>query len=148
LGSAVDWGGEDTTQKPTIERILTATFAALAELGFTLAEAPFLLDRRDRHGLRAFAIENVTDRYTRDELQRLHELSLDDRRRHDFDLEIVGPVNRLARFLRPTAIRAMIGQTEGSSISGTPSTGGTWFYAISPAVPGCTSAMLICSGGS
>jgi hypothetical protein len=112
LGSAVDWGGEDTTQKPTIERILTATFAALAELGFTLAEAPFLLDRRDRHGLRAFAIENVTDRYTRDELQRLHELSPGDRRRHDFDLEIVGPVNRLARFLRPTAIRAMIGQTE------------------------------------
>ena len=106
------WGGEDTTQKPTIERVLTATFAALAELGFTLAEAPFLLDRRDRHGLRAFAIKNITDRYTRDELQRLHELSLDDRRRHDFDLEIVGPVNRLARFLRPTAIRAMIGQTE------------------------------------
>lgn len=106
------WGGEDTTQKPTFERVLTATFAALAELGLTLVEAPFLLDRRDAHGLRSYAIQNVTDRYTRDELKRLHELSLDERRRHDYDLEIVGPVNRLARFLRPTALRAMIGQTD------------------------------------
>ena len=50
------WGGEDTTNKPTIERVLTATFAALAELNLTLVEAPFLLDRRDRYGLRAFAM--------------------------------------------------------------------------------------------
>ena len=47
----------------------------------TLVEAPLLLDRRDRHGLRALALAKVTDRYTRDELQRLHELSLDERRR-------------------------------------------------------------------
>jgi hypothetical protein len=106
------WGDQDMTQKPTIERVLMTTFAALTELGLTLVEAPFLLDRRDRLGLRAFAIANVADRYTRDELQRLHELSLDERRRHDFDLEIVGPINRLARFLRPPAIRAMVGQTE------------------------------------
>src|SRR5215470_12329558 len=72
------WGDEDTTNKPTIERVLTATFGALAELDLTLAEAPFLLDRKDQHGLRAHAISNVADRYTRDELQRLHELSLDE----------------------------------------------------------------------
>jgi len=106
------WGDEDSTKKPTIERVLTATFAALAELNLTLVEAPLLLDRRDRHGLRAHAIAEVNDRYTRDELQRLHELSLDERRRHDFDLEIVGPINRIARFVRPAAIRAMIGQTD------------------------------------
>lgn len=106
------WGGEDTTNKPTIERVLTAAFTALAELGLTLVEAQLLLDRKDRHGLRAHAIANVSDRYTRDELQRLHELSIDERRRHDFDLEVVGPINRIARFVRPPAIRAMIGQTE------------------------------------
>jgi Helicase HerA, central domain/Type IV secretion-system coupling protein DNA-binding domain len=106
------WGDEDSTSKPTMERVLMAMFAALAELNLTLVEAPFLLDRKDRHGLRAFAIDNVKDRYTRDELQRLHELSLDDRRRHDFDLEVVAPVNRIARFLRPSSIRGMIGQTE------------------------------------
>jgi hypothetical protein len=105
------WGGEDTTSKPTIERVLTATFTALAELSLTLVEAPYLLDRRDRHGLRAHAVETLADRYARDELQRLHELSLDERRRHDFDLEVVGPINRIARFVRPPAIRAMIGQT-------------------------------------
>lgn len=106
------WGGEDTAQKPTIERVLTATFSALAELNLTLVEAPMLLDRSDRHGLRTHAVEAVSDRYTRDELQRLHELSLDERRRHDYDLEVLGPLNRLARFVRPAAIRAMIGQTE------------------------------------
>jgi hypothetical protein len=92
--------------------VLTATFAALAELKLTLVEAPFLLDRKDRHGLRVRAIAEVADRYTRDELQRLHELSLDERRRHDFDLEVVGPINRIARFVRPSAIRGMIGQTD------------------------------------
>lgn len=106
------WGGENTDQKPTIERVLTATFSALAELDLTLVEAPFLLDRKDMHGLRRFALDRLQDRYSRHELQRLHELSLDERRRHDFDLEVVGPLNRLARFVRPTAIRAMIGQTE------------------------------------
>jgi hypothetical protein len=108
------WGGEDTTNKPTIERVLTATFTALADLNLTLVEAPFLLDRKDRHGLRIHAIETVSDRYTRDELRRLHELSLDGRRPHDFDLEVVGPINRIARFIRPSAIRAMIGQTDGA----------------------------------
>jgi hypothetical protein len=106
------WGGEDTTQKPTIERILTATFTALAALKLTLAEAPLLYDRSDRHGLRAWAIQQLTDRYAREELERLHELSLDERRRHDFDLEVIGPINRIARFVRPSAIRTMIGQTE------------------------------------
>jgi len=106
------WGGEDTSNKPTIERILTVTFTALADLGLTLVEAPLLYDREDRHGLRAWAIQNVSDRYTRDELLRLHELSLDERRRHDFDIEVVGPINRIARFIRPAAVRAMIGQSE------------------------------------
>ncbi len=106
------WGGEDTTQKPTIERILTATFTALAALKLTLAEAPLLYDRSDRHGIRAWAIQHLSDRYAREELERLHELSLDERRRHDFDIEVIGPINRIARFVRPPAIRTMIGQAE------------------------------------
>src|SRR4051812_1977448 len=62
------WGGEDTSQKPTIERILTATFTALAELGLTLVEAPLLYDRDDPHGLRAWAAHEVRDPYARKEL--------------------------------------------------------------------------------
>jgi hypothetical protein len=104
------WGGEDTGEKPTIERVLTVTFTALADLGLTLAEAPLLYDREDRHGFRAWAIKAVRDRYAKDELRRLHELSLDEKRRHDFDIEVIGPINRIARFIRPQAIRAMVGQ--------------------------------------
>jgi len=105
------WGGEDTTTKPTIERVLTTTFTALADLELTLVEAPLLYDREDRHGLRAWAIKAVRDQYARDELLRLHELSLDERRRHDFDIEVIGPINRIARFIRPLAVRMMIGQS-------------------------------------
>jgi hypothetical protein len=105
------WGGEDMARKPTIERLLSATFSALAELNLSLVEAPMLLDRHDRHGLRRHAIETVQDRYTRTELTRLDELAHDERRRADFDLEVLGPINRLARFLRPAAVASMVGQT-------------------------------------
>lgn len=106
------WGDEEMSRKPTIERVLTTTFATLAELGLSLVEAPLLLDRLDRHGLRAHALATITDEYCRIELQRLHELSQDERRRQDFDMEVIGPVNRLARFLRPASIRHMLGQTD------------------------------------
>lgn len=105
------WGGEDMSRKPTIERVLTTTFSALAELGLSLVEAHLLLDRHDSHGLRRHAIATVQDRYTRLELQRLDELSHDERRRADFDMEVLGPINRLARFLRPAATASMVGQT-------------------------------------
>lgn len=105
------WGGEDMSRKPTIERLLSATFSALAELNLSLVEAPMILDRHDSHGLRRHAIETIRDRYARTELARLDELSHDDRRRADFDIEVVGPINRLARFLRPAATASMVGQT-------------------------------------
>lgn len=109
---AVSWEGESFAQKPTIERNLTVAFSALSELGLTFVEAPMLFDHKDEHGLRAWAIQHVQDRYTRDELKRLHELSQDGRRRRDFDQETVGPLNRLQRLLRPQALRVMLGQTD------------------------------------
>lgn len=57
------WGDEDTHAKPTIRRILKGTFAALAELRLTLAEAELLFDHRDEHGIRNLAVEKVEDRY-------------------------------------------------------------------------------------
>jgi len=107
------WGGEDTSTKPTIERVLTTTFSALCELDLSLAEAPLLLDRADRHSLRRYALEHVKDPHTLRELERLNELSDDERRKADFDIEVLGPINRLARFLRPAAISSMVGQTAG-----------------------------------
>ncbi len=47
------WGNEDMDEKPTIKRVISATFMALAELGLTLCEAELLYDPYDEHGVRA-----------------------------------------------------------------------------------------------
>src|ERR1035441_8144630 len=73
------WGGEDTHGKPTIRRILKATFAALAELGLTLSEAELLFDHRDVHGIRALVLSKLTDRYARAVLSDLDYLAQTDR---------------------------------------------------------------------
>lgn len=104
------WGGEDTHVKPTIRRILKATFAALAELRLTLAEAEFLFDHQDRYGLRALVLRKLTDRYARAVLSDLDQLARSDRTGMRFREEIVGPVNRLAEFVSSPAIRNIIGQ--------------------------------------
>jgi hypothetical protein len=108
----VSWEGESFAQRPSIERRLTTTFSAIADLGLTLVEAPMLLDHRDEHGLRRYAIDKVKDPYTREDLQWLQELSLDGRRKRDYEQEVIGPKNRLQRLLRPPALRAMLGQRE------------------------------------
>jgi hypothetical protein len=106
------WGGEDTQTKPTIRRVLRATFVALAELGLTLSEAELLYDVDDPHGVRAWAAAHVRDPYARTELKRLHDLSCDPSMRRDFRVEVVGPINRIAEFVSAPAIRAIIGQSE------------------------------------
>jgi hypothetical protein len=106
------WGDEETHGKPTIRRILKATFAALAELRLTLAEAELLLDHRDAHGVRKLALSKLTDRYARKVLADLDELALADRAGTRFRDEIVGPINRLAEFTSAPAIRRIIGQRE------------------------------------
>jgi Helicase HerA, central domain len=106
------WGDEETHGKPTIRRILKATFAALAELRLTLAEAELLLDHRDTHGVRKLALSKLTDRYARKVLADLDELAQADRVGSRFRDEIVGPINRLAEFTSAPAIRRIIGQRE------------------------------------
>jgi hypothetical protein len=80
--------------KPTIRRVLRATFIALAELGLTLSEAELLYDPDDPSGVRAWAVQNVRDRYARTELKRLDDLARDGGARRDFRMEVVGPINR------------------------------------------------------
>jgi hypothetical protein len=106
------WGGENTHGKPTIRRILKATFAALAELQLTLSEGILLFDHRDVHGVRALAIEKLTDRYARAVLADLDQLAQSDRTGLRFRDEVVGPMNRLAEFVSASAIRRIIGQRE------------------------------------
>jgi DNA helicase HerA-like ATPase len=108
------WGGENTQAKPTIRRILKATFVAVAELGLTLVEAGLLYDPDDAAGVRAWAIEHVQDAYANDVLRRLDQLAQDPRTRRDFGMEVVGPINRLAEFVSSAAIRSIVGQTQNT----------------------------------
>jgi hypothetical protein len=106
------WGGEDTHSKPTIRRILKATFAALVELQLTLSEAGLLFDHRDEHGVRALALSRINDRYARAVFADLHRLAENDRSGGRFRDEIVGPINRLAEFVSAPSIRRIIGQRD------------------------------------
>ena len=106
------WGDEDTHTKPTIRRLLKATFAALAELRLTLSEAQLLFDQDDQKGVRALALCKLHDRYARDVLLDLNRLAGSDRNGMRFRDEIVGPLNRLAEFLSSPAIRRIVGQTD------------------------------------
>ena len=107
------WGDEDTHSKPTIRRLLKATFAALAELDLTLCEAELLFDKEDARGVRALALSKCNDRYARAVLADLDALSRTDRSGTRFRDEVVGPLNRLAEFLSAPAIRRIIGQRQG-----------------------------------
>ena len=106
------WGEENLDEKPTLQRVLAAVLSALTELGLTLAEARLIFDPYDRHGIRAWAIQNIKDQETREELEWLHEVALEPRGRQDFRLEVTGPRNRLSKLTRVNAIRTMVGQQE------------------------------------
>ena len=104
------WEGENTHSKPTIRRLLKATFAALAELHLTMAEAELLFDHHDSLGMRAYVIRQVSDRYARTVFTDLDQLAKADRTGMRFRDEVVGPLNRLAEFTSAPAIRRIIGQ--------------------------------------
>ncbi len=105
------WGDENIDEKPTMQRVLEATFVTLAELGLTLAEAELLYDPEDTRGIRALVRAKVTDRTAQSFLARLDRLGRSPR---DFDMETIGPLNRISKLTRSPAIRAIIGQTETS----------------------------------
>jgi hypothetical protein len=106
------WGDEDTHAKPTIRRVLKGTFTALAELGLTLAEAEFLYDPYDTHGVRQLILSKIKDRQARNVINDLHQIAIEDRTKRDFRAEVVGPINRIAEFVSNEAIRTIIGQTK------------------------------------
>jgi DNA helicase HerA-like ATPase len=105
------WDDENIDEKPTMQRVLEATFVTLAELGLTLAEAELLYDPEDARSIRALVRSKVTDRTAQSFLARLDRLA---RFPRDFDMETIGPLNRISKLTRSPAIRAIIGQTETS----------------------------------
>ncbi len=107
------WGGEDTQQRPLIRSVLKATFTALAERGMNLTDAKLLYDHSDRFGVRARIIEQLQSEFPRDELMRIHDLSLDPSLRREFQLNVLGPINRLNEFVSSDALARMFGMNAG-----------------------------------
>ena len=93
------WSDENIDQKPTTQRILHNTFTALAECGLPLAEAADLLSYEDRRGLRQELIGKLKNEIAKGELERIERLSKQPRGFADFEASVLGPVNRLAKFL-------------------------------------------------
>lgn len=102
------WHGEDTHTKPTVRRRLKMLFMVLAEMGLALSDFKFFLDPHDRHGVRARALATLTNEFSRDALEELHDIALADRSKRDFRIEGVGPINRLAEFTSGDAIKMML----------------------------------------
>ena len=71
--------------------------------------APFAPSSIDTHGIRAWALEHVNDRYAKRALQRLDILARDPRLRTDFQIETIGTENRLAPLVSSPAMRAIVG---------------------------------------
>src|SRR5439155_25185487 len=88
---------------------LHGLLAVLSQLGWSLAEADLLLDPDDPHGLREWALQQITDRYAKKALLRLHYLAADPRLRKEFEIETIGTENRLAPLLSSQAMRAIVG---------------------------------------
>jgi len=107
------WGGEDTQQKPLIRSVLKATFTALAERGMNLTDAKLLYDPQDRFGIRARIIEQLQSEFPRDELMRIHELAQDPSLRREFQMSVLGPINRLNEFVSSEALARMFGMNAG-----------------------------------
>ena len=103
---------EDGNSKPTIQRVMTATFTALGELGLTLAEARLLFDPDDANGVRSLVLTKLEDSYAYDEIEYLHRIGFEKAGRRDFRAEVIGPLDRIAKLVRTEAVRAIVGQTE------------------------------------
>jgi Type IV secretion-system coupling protein DNA-binding domain len=106
------WGDEDGNSKPTIQRVMTATFTALGELGLTLAETRLLFDPEDCNGVRSLVLSKLEDSYAYDEIDWLHRISGEKTGRRDFRAEVVGPLNRIAKLVRTEAVRTIVGQSD------------------------------------
>lgn len=101
------WGVRDMSETPRLEKILRATFYALAVRGLTLAEGPALLRARDPDGVRRLLTEGLPDpvfQITWDELNGMP--------RKEFAEHVESTITRLSKFLSAPALRLVVGQRE------------------------------------
>lgn len=103
------WGVRNTDNAPTIERRLTEVLHLVTELGLPLDVARYVL----QYGMaevREHLVSQLSDPFIQSELEDLSKL----KPQREFDHEVVGPMNRLFRFIRNRQIRRIIGLSENS----------------------------------
>jgi len=101
------WGVRDMSETPRLEKILRATFYALAVRNLTLAEAPALLRARDPEGVRRLLTENLPDPVFQIIWDELNAMG-----RKDFIDHVESTITRLSKFLAAPAMRLVVGQRE------------------------------------
>ena len=107
-------GNEDTRDKATLRRALLALLSALAELELTLPDLSDLLEPEDPDRLRAYVTDQLKDREVRRTFERMQKLSADPRRAKDYDIEIIGPLNRINELTLTPSLRCALQQDQRS----------------------------------
>lgn len=98
------WGGEDLDNKPTISYVLPAIYQLLGERGLTLSETPFVIEQGP-------VLDDLIGEIQDENLKRKW-LDLANKHPRDWNAEVVGPRNRISRFIEDSRVRCILGQTE------------------------------------
>lgn len=101
------WGGEDPNKTPLLQRLLRAVFHVLVEHRLTLAEADQLTSAQDARGIRRHLTERLRDAGYRREWEDLNGM-----RPREFEERFMSVQNRLNKFVRSPAVRAVLGRNE------------------------------------
>ncbi len=105
------WGDEDTSEKPLVRKMIQLLFTVLADQRLTVADMLPLVDFGDTTGLRRRVISQLLDDHLRGQMEALHEISERPRARSEYDINIMGPINRVAELLAHERMRQMLGMS-------------------------------------
>jgi len=103
------WGGSDTDEMPTFERVTRVVYTFMAESKQTLSNAASLLDPEMRQ-LRAYAIATTQDSYTRSQLKRFQGIKT----LREWEDKVLSAENRLSRFVGSKGVRRFMGLPENN----------------------------------
>jgi len=102
------WGATSTDETPQLSRVLRMLYSFAAEAEATLPNAHLTLYAANQN-LRTYAASLVKDDYIRQQLRDFAEFSDSYLRQY-----VSSTMNRLDRFLAPTAVRRMLGRESGN----------------------------------
>jgi hypothetical protein len=110
------WGDQDTRENPSMRRGLRALLTGCSELGLSFVEGPMFL-HIDLWNLREWAIATLQNETAKRYLERLSLLAADPRLRQTFEIDSIGPANRLEEFVSSAGIRRVLGHPRGIDLA-------------------------------